>query len=1060
MFNKITSFRIDKDNIEILDNELVKTASEMILPDGHQYDPDFVYMKVRAVSAGEYWGCNKNADFFPEEELKKNYKTFFDAHVFKNHENKEVEKAIGDVLDATWNDEMKYVELFIRVDKRIAPTIARGFEKGFMTDVSMGCKIDHSICSICGNLAKTQSQYCDHIKYEKHKVRDDGKKVYEININPRFHDISAVLNGADRTAKMTGLFISGTKVAYHEEESLEKCASTLEESLAAEFDMEKEAFFGIGTNIVRAKNGLGIDVGIPYGVSVNMSFGEDSKTRTVVGAGFTGPHIGMSFLNPDARKDKDKEALERKLEKEEINRRLNSNKKILQKTAASIDLFDSVPLFEKTASTKVTKKASELEKIAEIKKRIKGNILAVANSRAELAEKERISEAAQEIRMNGTVRPLSVDAMNRFADGINRLSDTEEIMAEQVLTTALKMLSLAGVNLTPPEFVHIMRRVIGIQQPKVVRTCPGHVNVEKMVSVYDGSVDRARRAMAGTSLPTMFNILKSVAGKTLPVLEAKKPSIPAMIVIRKVASCDGIARPELPGLNLEDKVLKLASEIIEERSLHLPQLTKRAMEAEYEAEMEKEADMLMEEGTICSKCGHDRNVNDDKYCPNCGDTKTRNVRAMNKEASFKAKVIVGAGLATPVALGAITHKQVQNKKKKEAKEWLDKHFPGHEKMMQQMNAQGGGSVQVGDKALNITKEASIIDHYYDYLATPTEKIASEDVYEAIERQAYGVYQNLIADYIESREFGADLYKFANEIGIDNESMEKCAKNITKSINAGVGALLYGRYQNVKAREGAPMNSLNRTIAENPELTAIGTFLATKGALNNADKIKNGTKKAIRYIAKRADENMSIYLGDTIEDMDLSEDLLQDIDIFKDNVIMEKMAKEYTPKQIELIKTASIMYAQDRQDLCDNLLSIEGLGYDSVNNFLQICEDTLFEELEKKASIGKAVSTVVGAATKAVGKLGAKAKPFVNKAMTGAKNVGSQAATAFNNNATPGMKSAVNKAGTKMKGLGENINSMNTASKIGLGASVTGTGIGVANLMNNKKKQQPLNNNMM
>lgn len=947
MFNKITSFKIDRDDVEILDSELVKTASELLLPDGHQYDPDFVYMKVRAVSAGEYWGCNKNADFFPEEELKKNYKTFFDAHVFKNHENKEVEKAIGDVLDTTWNDEMKYVELFIRVDKRIAPTIARGFEKGFMTDVSMGCKIDHSICSICGNLAKTQSQYCDHIKREKHRVYDDGRKVYEININPRFHDISAVLNGADRTAKMTGLFISGTKIAYHEEQTLEKCASTLADAL------------------------------------------------------FDEPFVdGVSSYRPQ-RSNREKIAF---------------------------DLFDSVPLFEKTASTKVTKKASELEKIAEIKKRIKGNILAVAQSRAELAEKERINEAAQTMRVNGTIRPLSIDTMNRFADGINRLSDTEEVMAEQVLTTALKMLSLAGVNLTPPEFIHIMRRVTGIQQPKVVRTCPGHVNIHKMMSVYDGSVDRARRAMVGTSLPTMFNIMRTVAGRTLPVIENKKPSIPAMIVIKKVASCDGVTRPEVPGLNLEDKVLKVASEIIEERSLHLPKMVKRAMEAEHEAELEKQADMLMVEGTICSKCGHDRNVNDDKYCPNCGETKTHNAKEITKEANDKDSVC-----------------QVCGSKRDESKQ---PHCP---------KCSHDHTVTRKEYEESIRKQASIIDHYYDYLATPTKKIASEDVYEAIERQAYGVYQNLIADYIESREFNADLYKFANEIGVDSQSMEKCAKNIMKSVNAGVGALMYGRYQNVKAREGAPQSTLNRTIAENPELTAVGAALATKGILDTKGKIKDGAKKAVRYIAKRADENMGLYLGDEIEDMDLVEDLLQDIDIFKDDIITEKMAKEYTPKQIELIKTASIMYAQNRQDLCDNLLSIEGLGYDSVNNFLQVCEDTLFEELEKKASIGKAVGAVVGAATKAAGKIMTKTKPIVGKAVTGIKGVGSQAATAFNNNATPGMKDAVGKVGTKMKSVGQDIKAMPTASKVALGTSMTGVGLGTANFVNNKKQQ---NNNMM
>jgi hypothetical protein len=228
MFNKATTFRIDKNSVEFLDGELLKTAA-LKLPDGIKYDPDYFYMKVRAVSAGEYWGCNKNFDYFPEMELIKNYKTFLTAHTFKNHENKNIENAIGDVLTADWNDKMKGVDLLLRIDRRIAPTIVRGFEKGFMTDVSMGCRIDYSICSYCGNKAKTKYEYCEHIKTMRGKVFDDGRKVYEINIGPKFHDISAVLNGAERVAKATGLLIVGNKVAFELPHELEKVASFQEE---------------------------------------------------------------------------------------------------------------------------------------------------------------------------------------------------------------------------------------------------------------------------------------------------------------------------------------------------------------------------------------------------------------------------------------------------------------------------------------------------------------------------------------------------------------------------------------------------------------------------------------------------------------------------------------------------------------------------------------------------------------------------------------------------------------------------------------------------------------
>ncbi|MCX8074086.1 MAG: hypothetical protein N2749_00670 [Clostridia bacterium] len=250
MFNKVTTFTLDKKNVEVLDGELLKTAA-LKLPDGIKYDPDYFYMKVRAVSAGEYWGCNKNFDYFPEEELKKSYKTFLTAHAFKNHENKAVENAIGDVLTAEWNDTMKGVDLLIRIDRRIAPTIVRGFEKGFMTDVSMGCRIDYSICSICGNKARTKFEYCDHIRAMRGKVYDDGRKVYEININPKFHDISAVLNGAERVAKVTGLLIVGDKVAFEVPEKLEKAASFQEEltNLYELNKIEKAAHYNIKDDI-------------------------------------------------------------------------------------------------------------------------------------------------------------------------------------------------------------------------------------------------------------------------------------------------------------------------------------------------------------------------------------------------------------------------------------------------------------------------------------------------------------------------------------------------------------------------------------------------------------------------------------------------------------------------------------------------------------------------------------------------------------------------------------------------------------------------------------------
>ncbi|MEG0728143.1 MAG: hypothetical protein RR420_00835 [Anaerovoracaceae bacterium] len=246
MFAKYTTFSITRDDLEVIDSTLVKTAA-VKLPDEHKYDPDYLYLRVRAVSAGEYWGANKNNDYFPEEELKKQFRTFLSAHTFKNHDNKDVAKAIGDVISAEWDDKMKGVYLVIRIDRKIAPTIVRGFEKGFMTDVSMGCRVSHVVCSICGKKARTRKEYCEHLLTMKGKTLDNGKKVYEINIEPKFHDISAVLTGAERVAKAVGIMITGDKVAFtnNQDKSMEKTAGLVTQQPSNIYQQEKVASYNM-----------------------------------------------------------------------------------------------------------------------------------------------------------------------------------------------------------------------------------------------------------------------------------------------------------------------------------------------------------------------------------------------------------------------------------------------------------------------------------------------------------------------------------------------------------------------------------------------------------------------------------------------------------------------------------------------------------------------------------------------------------------------------------------------------------------------------------------------
>ena len=235
MIIKQTVFKIE--NMEIIDSSMSKVAGVGI-PADETYDPDFLYLRVRAVSAGEYYGDNKNGDWFPEKELKNTYTTFLSGHVFKNHENKDPANAIGEVLDAEWDDEMKCVCLVIKIDRKIAPSIVRAIEKGYMTDVSMGCRVPYSICSICGNKARNPKEYCDHIKMLRRKILPDGKKVFEINIQPKFHDISVVLSGAEKVAKVTNILDETASEKNAKITPIEKVASDITHSFekAASFN--------------------------------------------------------------------------------------------------------------------------------------------------------------------------------------------------------------------------------------------------------------------------------------------------------------------------------------------------------------------------------------------------------------------------------------------------------------------------------------------------------------------------------------------------------------------------------------------------------------------------------------------------------------------------------------------------------------------------------------------------------------------------------------------------------------------------------------------------------
>jgi len=128
--------------------------------------PDHLFVKVFAIKKDE---VNDNGDAFSESELKKAAHTFIGVPIFTNHQNDDIEKAKGKCVHAWYDDDKGGIYIISMIDKVAYPQLARGLEEKYIFGTSMGCSVDHSICSICHNSASVALDYCSHIKEQKNK---------------------------------------------------------------------------------------------------------------------------------------------------------------------------------------------------------------------------------------------------------------------------------------------------------------------------------------------------------------------------------------------------------------------------------------------------------------------------------------------------------------------------------------------------------------------------------------------------------------------------------------------------------------------------------------------------------------------------------------------------------------------------------------------------------------------------------------------------------------------------------------------------------------------------
>lgn len=124
-------------------NWIVKTAGHGVF---HNFLRDFMAPKgktvihVLAVGDEELYGPNRNGDGFSREDNRTAHRSFVDlGHVFRNHQNDDPFKAVGEVLRSAHNRQMSRIELLLGLDNDKCRREIEAFSNGDDVPVSMGC---------------------------------------------------------------------------------------------------------------------------------------------------------------------------------------------------------------------------------------------------------------------------------------------------------------------------------------------------------------------------------------------------------------------------------------------------------------------------------------------------------------------------------------------------------------------------------------------------------------------------------------------------------------------------------------------------------------------------------------------------------------------------------------------------------------------------------------------------------------------------------------------------------------------------------------------------------
>lgn len=196
-------------------------------------DPrDYLLIPCRACSADR---PNENMDGWRREELlrfdprlgRRVYSTFVLKPHFVNHNAANFSLSRGVLLDSHFNDQNpasdavkravfeatgkdadrdEFAEVLIAADITKDPYLAEAYKSGSVYRFSMGCDVSDTECSVCGKVASSTAQFCDHVRTKHSRraypIEGGERKASEWCRGTIFAELSAVDDPADKDAEI------------------------------------------------------------------------------------------------------------------------------------------------------------------------------------------------------------------------------------------------------------------------------------------------------------------------------------------------------------------------------------------------------------------------------------------------------------------------------------------------------------------------------------------------------------------------------------------------------------------------------------------------------------------------------------------------------------------------------------------------------------------------------------------------------------------------------------------------------------------------------------------